>query len=218
MVFGPCSLLFAQSVATSALRVSFNFVRPVPGVPVPRYTIQINGDGTGAYRAELATKAPSAGDTTPVPVVEKALRFSPATLQAVADGLQTMHTSHAACEAVLKNIADTGTKRIEYKDALGEGTCSYNYSENKGVVRLTEIFQGIEQTLEAGRALEFKHRYDRLGLDAEMITLGASVDSGRAVALETIGGTLRSIAADTELIERVRLRAAKLVERTADTR
>ena len=52
------------------------------------------------------------------------------------------------------------------------GSCVYNYSDNKNVALLTDTFLGIAFTLDEGRKLDFLHRYDRLGLDAEMTTFG----------------------------------------------
>ncbi len=185
-------------------QLSFKFDRPVAGVPVPHYTIIIREDGSGAYRAETVT----AGSPDPQ-AVERPLTFSPAAVKSVFGWLGQMRTSNASCASKVKNIADTGTKTLTYPD----GTCTYNYSENKAVVQLTEMFLEIEFTLEEGRTLDFKHRFDRLGLDAEMAILVAAVESGRAKELGNIAPTLRLIAGDTELIERVRLRASKLLER-----
>ena len=71
-----------------------------------------------------------------------------------------------------KNIADTGKKTLSYTGPDGHGSCTYNYSENKSVTQLTEMFlRRLPYTMDEGRKLEFLHRYDRLGLDAEMITL-----------------------------------------------
>ncbi len=116
-----------------------------------------------------------------------------------------------ACASNAKNIADTGKKTLRYSGEGGEGSCTYNYSENKRVVMLTEAFLGIAYTLDLGRKLDFDHRFDRLGLDAVTALLVAGVESGRAVEVGTIAPTLRSIAEDSELLERVRLRAAKLL-------
>jgi hypothetical protein len=71
---------------------------------------------------------------------------------------------------------------------------------------------GIAYTLDEGRRLEFLHRYDRLGLDAEMITLSQEVDAGRALELGTIAPTLAAIADDTAVLQRVRLRATRMLE------
>ncbi len=60
-----------------------------------------------------------------------------------------------------------GRKTLRYSGPDGEGSCVYNFSENKNVVELTDLFQGIVRTLEVGRKLDFDHRFDRLGLDEE---------------------------------------------------
>ena len=93
----------------------------------------------------------------------------------------------------------------------GEGSCTYNYSESKNVTLLTEMFQGIAETMDEGRRLDQLHRYDRLGLDAAMATLAEQVAAGRALELSTIQATLRSIAGDSEVMERVRSRANTLL-------
>ncbi len=202
------SVAQSQESLTAAFHVSFSFERPVPGIAVPRYSIEIREDGTGRYRAEIP-----AAQSSELQIIERPLVFSSSTVKGAHESVHMVHSSASPCASRLKNIADTGTKTLIYRDANGDGTCTYNHTENKGAIQLTELFQGIELTLEEGRVLDFKHRFDRLGLDAEMATLVSAVDAGHALELENIAPTLRSIASDTELIERVRLRAAKLLER-----
>jgi hypothetical protein len=69
--------------------------------------------------------------------------------------------------------------------------------------------------MDEGRRLEFLHKYDRLGLDAEMISLTEEAEAGRALELGTIAPTLAAIADDTAVIQRVRLRAQKMLEQIA---
>jgi hypothetical protein len=118
---------------------------------------------------------------------------------------------HMECATKAKNVADTGAKTLTYRGPEGSGECSYNYSDNKTVRELTEVFQGIAETMDQGRELDHLHRYDRLGLDGAMETLAQEVTDGRALELGTIAGTLRSIAGDTEVMERVRVQASKLL-------
>ena len=80
------------------------------------------------------------------------------------------------------------------------------------MVALTEMFQAISLTLDMGRKLDFDHRFDRLGLDATMASLTDMVDAGRAMELGTIASTLKSIARDSDVLERVRLRAERLLK------
>ena len=202
----------AGSLSTEAQRtqsqVRFTFERAVPGVLVPRYVMLLRSDGTGEYKAETTIT-----QTSGLQRVERPLVFTPATVKSALEAIHLLRSSGVPCASKLKNIADTGTKTLEYRDGDGDGTCTYNYSENKGAMQLTDLFQGVELTLEAGRALDFKHRFDRLGLDAEIASLTTEVESGHALELGNIASTLRSIAGDTDLIQRVRLRAAKLLER-----
>jgi hypothetical protein len=90
-------------------------------------------------------------------------------------------------------------------------SCTYDYTENKDVETLTGIFQGIAETLDEGRKLDYLHRYDRLGLDAEMESFSREVANGHAIELQTIADTLRSIADDPEVMQRVRTRANALL-------
>jgi hypothetical protein len=83
----------------------------------------------------------------------------------------------------------------------------YNYSDIKDVQQLTALFQGIAETMDMGRQLDHLHRYDRLGLDAELGTLANEIAEGRALELVTIQVSLRSVVQDTELMQRARSRA-----------
>ena len=203
--FAFATMLAAQTPAGQP-EISFKFERAVPGVAVPRYMIRINEDGTGSYHAEALVAHSDAQ------VIDHPLVFTPGTVKTVFEGLHAIQSTNMLCASKAKNIADTGTKTLAYRDAGAEGSCTYNYSENKAVVQLTTIFLGIETTLEAGRALAFKHRFDRLGLDAEMASLTSEVEQGSALELGNILPTLQSIAGDTELIQRVRLRATRLLQ------
>jgi hypothetical protein len=184
-------------------------VRTLPGVPVPHYTIELRSDGTGSYHAETLNPQ---GQTQ---IIDRPLTFTPPTVKAALASVQQVRDSKIPCASSVKNIADTGTKTLTVHDqSVGAALdCTYNYSENKSVVALTTLFQDVEETLEQGRILDFKRRFDRLGLDAAMTNLVTSVEAGRAIELGNISSTLQSIAANPELIKRVRLHAASLLER-----
>jgi hypothetical protein len=115
------------------------------------------------------------------------------------------------CASKAKNIADTGTKTLSYSAPDGSGSCTYNYSENKDVQSLTEIFEGMAETMDEGRQLDHLHRYDRLGLDSAMTFLAEEVTAGHALEVGTIAASLRSIAEDADVMQRVRARARTLL-------
>jgi hypothetical protein len=121
-----------------------------------------------------------------------------------------------ACDSKAKNLANTGKKTLTYAGPDGRGSCVYNYSDNKNVTALTDMFLAIAFTMDEGRRLEFLHRYDRLGLDAEISSLAHEEKEGRAMELGTIAPTLSAIEGDTALIQRVRLQAGKLLEQSKE--
>jgi len=211
----PVTATTAAPVVNSA-EVTFQFERA--GLAVPRFTLRVQEDGTGSYQADQvyipSTKA--AMRVEGEKHIDRALTLNPATVAKIFKTARGLNRFNTACASKAKNIADTGTKTLSYAGADGRGSCVYNYSENKNVTMLTDTFQSIAFTMDEGRKLEFLHRYDRLGLDAEMITMAQQVDSGRALELGTIVPILAAIEADTALMQRVRLRAAKMLEQASD--
>lgn len=189
--------------------ILFHFERK--GLPVPVFTLQIHEDGSGTYQAEVVGPPLSENSTESMSRVERALILTPATVSKIFRAAVELRHFNVACESKAKNVADTGTKTLSYVGEDGTGSCIYNYSQNKDVTMLTDTFQGIAYTLDEGRRLDFLHRYDRLGLDAEMSAFAEQVQAGGAIELGTIEPTLTSIVADMALIQRVRLQAEKML-------
>jgi len=182
---------------------------------VPKFTIVVREDGTGTYQAQIA--AVSGGGTAAMqstatsPPVNRALKISSGTTETIFKTAQSLDHFNIECASKAKNIADTGKKILSYKGADGQGSCLYNYSENKGVTQLTEMFQAIAFTMDEGRKLEFMHRFDRLGLYSEIDVFNHEIEEKRALELGNIAPALRSIVADEALMQRVRERAARLL-------
>ena len=196
--------------------VSFTIDRA--GVDVSHFVITVHPDGSGTYDAVAAPPTLSSrygadpANATSEPI-RLEIHLSAAGTAKVFAGARATNLFGIPCNSKARNIADTGHKTLTYAGPDGAGSCVYNYSENKTVVFLTDFFQSVGYTLDEGRRLEFRHRYDRLGLDQEMATLLAQSDAGHAPELATIAPTLESLVADGDLLERVRLRARKLLER-----
>lgn len=198
--------------------VSFQFDRP--GLSVPRFTLLIREDGSGFYKAEEApvSGAGAALQATAGKHVDRAITVSPSTVATIFKTARSLDHFNLECASKAKNIADTGKKTLSYSGSDGRGTCTYNYSENKSVASLTDTFQAIAFTLDEGRRLDYLHRYDRLGLDAEMETLAHEHEAKRALELGTISSTLSSLANDDALMQRVRTRAVKLLDQAGTSK
>jgi len=188
--------------------VSFDFERP--GLAVPRFTLKIFDDGGASYAGEEVIGSGS-GSASPPQAFHRTLGVSQTTAAKVFSLSRKLNRFNMDCASKMKNIADTGKKTLSYAALDGSGSCVYNYSENKSVGELTDIFLGIAETLDEGRRLDFLHRYDRLGLDAEMENFAQQVAAGRALEVGSIAESLRTIAADSEVMQRVRTRANALL-------
>jgi hypothetical protein len=203
------------TAAAKPAEVSFQFERA--GVPVPRFTLQVNEDGTGRYQAE-EVEGPADHGTMhydSAKHIDRNLELTSATTTEIFKAARELGGFDKGCAEKAKNIADTGKKTLSYRGADGTGSCTYNYSGNKEVETLTNLFLAIAFTMDEGRRLDFLHQYDRLGLDAEMIGFEREVAAGRALEPGTIAPVLTSIASDTAVMQRVRQQAAKLLKQAA---
>ena len=204
----------AAAGKASQATVTFKFDRD--GLPVPHYTLVVREDGSGTYRAEEVERrsADSALQQVSTKVVDRPMRLTPETTEKIFQTARALNHFDMFCGTKLKNIADTGKKILSYDGADATGTCTYNYSDDKTVTMLTELFYGVAYTMDVGRRLDFERRFDRLGLDAELIALERAATDKNALELGNIAPTLRTIAGDGEVMQRVRVRAGKLLEQS----
>ena len=208
----PAVTIVVDDSSTSRDHVEFSFERP--GLQVPHYQLQLFENGTGQYRGEEVPMTVGHVDPPPSaqPFPTKSLHVSLSTAGKVFALARSLNYFNVSCASSAKNVADTGKKSLMYVHLPDvRSSCTYDYTENKDVETLTGIFQGIAETLDEGRKLDYLHRYDRLGLDAEMESFSREVADGHAIELQTIADTLRSIADDPEVMQRVRTRANALL-------
>jgi len=165
----------------------------------PPWTVRLQADGAGSYVEGAAA------DAKPVP-----LTVSAATLEKLKQG------EHAAksgkCETKAKNVAKTGEKTIRYETGEKTEECTFNYSDDAGLMSTTATFLAIADTMQRGKRLEHDLRYDRLGLDAEMESLVAAQKDGSAIEMGNIAPILQALVSDDHVIDRVRRRAARLLQ------
>jgi hypothetical protein len=207
----------SDAAVTDPAKVSFQFERA--SATVPHFTLTVDEEGKTSYTADLpvspiATRGGTgSGAAGAMQHIEKTVVLTPATTAKIFELARSLDRFNLSCESTAKNVADMGKKTLRYTGSGGDGACVYNYSSDRRVTELTAILQGIGTTLDFGRRLDFEHRFDRLALDQETQDLVESVDDGRATELNVIARTLRSIAQDTAVLERVRGRAASLLQR-----
>ena len=226
-VLAVCAICALSSLSLCAQQsggevVAFHFVRT--GLPVPDFTLTVNADGSGTYTASYISSTPTSkyapqySGVTAAPPVEttRPITLSPKTTSLLFERARNPDGIRAGCESKAKNIADTGAKTLTYTSPEGSIHCTFNYTENKTVAAMTETIQGIAETLDEGRSIEQAHRFDRLGLDHQLSTLADNVRDGRALEVGTISQVLQSLCDDTQVMDRVRKRAASLLQASAN--
>jgi hypothetical protein len=199
----------AHSSTASSVELSFER----QGLPIPRFVITVYDDtGLDSYQGEEAAE-PARGSTIQPSSrpFKRQFSISAGTRSRIFSLARDLRYFSIACASKAKNIADTGTKMLSYKGSDGSGSCTYNYTENKQVQALADIFEGIAETMDQGRRLDFLHRFDRLGLDDAIAFLAQEVAAGHALEVGTIEPSLRSIATDDAVMQRVRTKAAALL-------
>jgi len=108
-------------------------------------------------------------------------------------------------------VASTGKKILTYSDPVRHFTTTYDYSENKAIEEITNLFSGISNTIEHGRKLVYLHRFDKLGLEEELKAMEDAAQSHNLAELQVIAPTLKSIADDATVLNIARQRAKKLL-------
>jgi hypothetical protein len=208
----------APAAEHSGATITYQFERTVPGVSVPRYTVVLHEDGSGTYHAEEVERrsADSALQQVSTKIIDRPMMVSPEMTAKIFKTARELNRFNVFCGTKAKNLADTGKKTMNYAGSDGTGSCTYNYSDDKNVMDLTDLFYGIVYTMDVGRKLDFERRFDRLGLDAEMIALEQAVKDKHALELGNIAPTLQRLASDPAMMQRVQTRAAKLLVMATD--
>jgi len=173
-----------------------------PGLTLPWWKIARAADGTTVFSARRADALPAPAST---------FTMSAATSTRLEALLRSSHAMQP-CETKAKNLANMGMKTLSFTADGISATCVFNYSDNKPLLQIADIGQAIAFTQESGAELARLHRYDRLGLDKEMINLSKAAAEGNALELQSIAETLRSVASDPQVLDRVRAKAVHLLE------
>jgi hypothetical protein len=213
VMFGQVQQSAAAPATQGGATITYQFERTAPGVSVPRYTVVLHEDGSGTYHAEEVERrsADSVVQQVSTKIIDRPMAVSADTTAKIFQTARALNRFNVFCGTKAKNIADTGKKTLSYAGSDGNGSCTYNYSDDKSVMDLTDLFYGIVYTMDVGRKLDFERRFDRLGLDAEMIALEQAVKDKHALELWNIAPTLQKLASDPEMMQRVQARAAKLL-------
>jgi hypothetical protein len=174
------------------------------------FTITQRASGAAKYASRNPTRT-SQGEEAADPDYLLEFTMSPANRDRVFTLAKTLNYFNGNFDYKHK-AAFTGTKTMIYADPVRYFKTSYNYSENKDIDELTRLFQGISNTVEHGRKLQFVRRFDKLGLERELKGMEELARNGYLAEIQIIAPTLQSIANDSSVLHMARERAQRLLE------
>lgn len=187
--------------------VSFDFT-PRPDSHVSPYILSVPVDGSARYIA-FPSDDPNGPAAQPVvfKVSDRALQRLLSAYIAVSG-----HAAQGSCETRAKGIASTGKKLLTYYRDGNSFACKFDHADDASINGVAQAFEAIAATLQFGERLQHDLRYDRLSLDAEIDALVTENADGRAIEIQSIAPTLQSIVDDDRVMERVRRKAARLLQ------
>jgi len=202
IVFFLCAVpLRAADPATVTFALDF------PGSDPDHYTLSAQSDGRGHY--ECSAKISEASDDRET--YETDFTFSDSTRARIFDLAAQAHYFSGKIDSGKRNLANTGAKKLSYKDAQRDFTATYNYSSSPPAQQLTTLFQSVSATLEFGRRLAHYHRYQKLALDDELKRMEDQARQGDLVELQAVKPVLQEIYDDSSVINIVRARAQRII-------
>ncbi len=174
----------------------------------PKYFgVAVESSGRAAYVSEpLPPPEGTPGD----PFIWK-FTITDAVRQRIFDLAQAANYFQGDFDAHKANIANTGSKTLSFADGTRCNQTTFNYSDNPSIMELARIFQDISTTLEYGQRLQFEHRFDKLGLDAELKSMEESAKRNELLEVQAIEPILTSIASDYGVMNLARGRAERLL-------
>lgn len=155
-----CLILFRFAPQTLPVTFSLDF----PGSDPDHYSISVQSDGHARYEcsAKISTESEDRDN------YQTEFNFSDATRARIFDLAAQAHYFSGKIDSGNRKLANTGAKKLSYKDGQRDLTAAYNYSAQPAVQQLTTLFQSVSATLEFGRHLAYYHRYQKLALDDEL--------------------------------------------------
>lgn len=207
-----CALAAAQdsSAALDAELPAVTFTQAFPRAEPAYFSLRIDSAGHASYESRREEGEPDQPELGEPYRVQFAI--SQATTHRIFALAESLRYFDGDWDFKKHRIADTGRKTLLYTDSTRSHQTTYNWSENRAVQELTDIFQGISNTQEAAFELDRLRRYDRLGLNQQLERMEDLAKNGWLRELQVIAPLLEKLANDREIMHIARQRAQHLLE------
>ncbi len=205
--FGSILTVAAQQANMAHIRFIFENAKLQPA----NYVLDINEDGTGHFHSEPGSAVMQDAEGITSQAVNTDIKIDEPLRSLLFKTARSHNYFDVACESTKSKVAFTGKKALQYSGSDGDGSCTFNWSHDQQLMKVTDDLIAVAFTLEEGRRLAVEHEHNRLSLDAELEALQDAVKAGRAQQIQNIAPQLEAIAADEKVLERARLRARQLL-------
>jgi hypothetical protein len=201
--------LRAEIGAQAGAQIRFTYENPK--LEPHKYVLVVREDGSGNFHSEGSGSSADGQSMSSEPL-DRPIHVSKTIRESMFAGARKNKFFAKVCDDGGKNIAFQGTKTLEYDGPDGQGSCTYNWSKNAQIDKLTDQCEAMAATLDEGSKLERQYAHGRLSLDSEMEILDQMVREGRAIEIENIAPLLRTLAGDEAVLQRVQRRARTLLQ------
>lgn len=203
-----CIILFWSATLRAADPATVIFSLDFPGSDPEHYSISVQSDGRARY--ECSAKA--SPDSEERETYQSEFAVSDAMRSRIFELAAQAHYFSGKVDSGKSKLANTGAKKLTYKDGPRESSAAYNYSPQPAVQQLTALFQGLSATLEFGRRLTYDHRYQKLALDDELKRMEEQARLGELVGIDAVKNILQEIYDDGSVMNVVRARAMRIMQ------
>jgi len=201
---------------TTEKPAQIRFTYENPRLQPQKYVFTVQEDGTGHFRSDGGGPASTDPQDWPAEPQDLPIHISKALREFMFAAARKNKFFAISCDDGGKNIAFQGAKTLQYDGTDGQGNCTYNWSKNSQIDKLTDRFEAMAATLEEGSKLQRQYEHGRLSLDTELEVLDQMVRDGRAIELENIAPILQKIAEDEAVLQRVQRRSRALLATVKD--
>src|SRR5215470_1626043 len=202
-------LLQAQNAGPASAVPTITYDRVWEAYTPQNITLTVQSTGSTKYISRNPFKTPDQKESDPDYTVE--FTISAAARDRLFRDAKETNYFHGDFTFKKHAVSSTGKKTLTYADQSRHFETQYDYSENKEIQEITNIFQGISNTIEHGRKLQYLRRFDRLGLEEELKGMESLGESGYLAEVQLIANTLESIANDPAILNIARQRARRLL-------
>lgn len=171
------------------------------------YSIAVDSSGSATYRS-----APTALVHSGVPYMVE-FQVGDRTRREIFNLSQNLEYFGQEIKTSVDSPENSGVRTLSYRYSRLNNEITYSNTSNEELEEITSIFEGVSETLESGRRLNYFHEHNPEELDSELTNIASKADHHRLRDLQALSATLYGIASDKRLAVPTRHKAELLLNR-----